>query len=1297
MLRNKQQQQQQQQHKRPLLIHEDNRTLGEHTKYTTSSQSLDTNNQAPNHHHHHHRNNNNNNTHSATKRRLRIFGALGGGGGVGGAAASSYAKQPPTPPPPQTIHMISSSSSSSPTTASQSSRPYNKYDTRPIYTEPSHDSKDDWASYPTAANTTTNTPAALATPLAPKIPTLPSNHKDSGTKKKSLLLRTQVDPPTRQDEEAARRRQQQQAAVAAVVATQRRSQSIHRPKSQTKSRNRTPPRRVQQQQQRLSTHDFDTHHYHDDDDDGAIQPSTTTKPSHQTTPVQPPSKVSVPLRDKRGDIVEEKKTDETERLLQVANVVLRQETVSSQPQQPPTTTTLSQDLGLPPSGSSSCSSSTRNNTTTTTTPAKPQPPPTEDPIRAMLSRPFGRETLPISVGRNFVVQVSSAEWDADEDRWKYRILVQQRHDATQKKNNNDKVRGSFTTAYTWRSLSDFGWLEQALRWEYHGALLVPLLNMAVGMASVSPATAVPVEAECLRHWLTDLLNGIRGQGEWLYLESCSSRNEASILQSEAMEMFLYRTGALTQEQLLTFTLFPGAGHPNKEESTLVQRLTKTFENLAPLAELCVGPMPQNHEQQEQEQHYAYQSSQSKKRQPMRIMCASGALATTPSLDMNDSFGAENSRQLTGYQEHPILLMHLLLRNYRETALSAFEKLSTLRPAEEALGVAWKRMAIALTYLFAYEKDVESAKLGDLKVKRENMPFRKVQKSHVDDGLRVLSRHKVERSEPALRSIRDFLSALLADLSAVGPSVEAFREAQKYEQEIEKRIGGEGASTMDGSTYDETTAASRGASRATSGAASSYSRRRWIPTAQSFLSIQRTNTNESILFQERFQRNEVALQDAMVSLMQHLPVRMARMAWRHWQSEISQVAELHKAAAVLREKVSITKEESISRMIKRHWEEEKQDKMAEILLIQRMLQIGHKEYSIEEPPEITRKREHALNIAKERLGKWDIRLGLAVMEAIGIEDPNVRVEETTRDLRLVRKYAIGLRECLNRCVEAVGGVRAALLASEGPARDLREARQKFFKVLTQLFSGKVIKEDTKRPPWNVLPNTLQHKVGIAPTRDPFHWSAVFAPEQQASRNRLTQNSVGGLARECMEAKDKSTAWLLGCMSELLNDYQHRVQQIESYVYMECVGIQLERHFSEKRAAALAAFEKKTDITTAINVAHKKKLHKLVEELQRKLDEIGNEVTQTTVREAKELHLESKQLKSDIHDLAVRRLVRARETSTERAVALISLWAKEEETSAASELKAMGEAIAALEKAVGEEDLDAIVRGEERKES
>ena len=1305
-------------------------------------------------------------TKTTTKRRLRIFGALTGG--VSSSSSSHpnhhnrqyyYTKQPTTPPSlslTTTMNHKRTRSKLTTTTipaaeVSPSSVP-SQYDTRPILPLAAQQDNDDekdnhdnnnnnnthnneteemppssWQESSVTSSslpnndttpsevvlleplrnaTTTNTKTTATTATTKSIPILKANQRDVKAQQVHHHQQQQqhrkkaIDPPSRQD--LWQQQQQQQLKKLQAVATRTQQE---------------------QQQQQQKKQDNNNRHHHTNNDMGDNNSNnknknTTSKtktktifrtantnhtnnhkndvPSkaETTTPLQPSSqkpRLKSVLR-KREMVVEEKKTEETERV--VAQVLRQQQQQQAQKQ-------------FYNNNNNTANHNNHNHNNTHV-----------DPIKAMLSRPFGRASLPIHVGRNFVVEVSSAEWDAEEEKWKYRILVQQRP-----KTNSATAsasRGSFTTAYTWRSLADFGWLEKALRWEFHGALLVPLLSMAVGVATVSSSTAVPVEAECLRHWLTDVLNGIRGQGEWLYLQSCSPRHETSVLQSEAMETFLYRTGPLTEEQLATFAVFWGAASSrgggsasSSTTTTLVQRMVKSLEQMS--TELCVGPMP-------------HTTSTTPRKTPLRPnvdftfpkrfrppnLCMSGALTTAPSWDYmraSDSFGAaatameESMRKATGVHEHSIVLMYFLLRNYRETALLTMEKLSLLRPAEEALGVAWKRMAIALTNLFAYEKDVESAKLGELKVKRENMPYRKVQKSHVDDGLRVLSRHKLERNDLALTTVQDFLSALLADLSAVAPSVETFREALSYAQ---KAHGGRTTTTTRvASSGGASTVASTTAEDSVIDTSPARQRRRpdWLPKAASLLSLhqQRSNSygeedeeesSKNHVFQQRFHRNEMALQDALVNLIRHLPIRMARIAWRYWQAEISQVAELHKSAAAVRSKLNVTREDSVSRMLKRHLEEEKEDEMTEILLIQRMLQIGHKEDSIEEPPEVTRKREQALKIAKERLGRWDIKLGLAVMEAIGIQDPNIRVEETTRDLRLVRKYAIGLRECLNRCVEAVGGVRQALLASEAGCRDLREAREKFFATLAQLFSGKIAREDTKSPPWNMLPSTLQRKVGVAPTADPFDWSAVVCPPQQASRNRLTQNSVGGLARECVHAKDKSTDWLLSCMSELLNDYQQRVQQVESFVYMECVGIQLERHFSEKRAAALAAFEKKTDITTAINVARKKKLPKLVDELQRKLDEIGNEVTQTTVREAKELHLESKQLKSDIHDLAVRRLVRARETSTERAVALMLLWSKEEESSAALELKALGEAIAALEKQMGDEDLDVLVEGQGR---
>ena len=114
-------------------------------------------------------------------------------------------------------------------------------------------------------------------------------------------------------------------------------------------------------------------------------------------------------------------------------------------------------------------------------------------------------------------------------------------------------------------------------------------------------------------------------------------------------------------------------------------------------------------------------------------------------------------------------------------------------------------------------------------------------------------------------------------------------------------------------------------------------------------------------------------------------------------------------------------------------------------------------------------------------------------------------------------------------------------------------------------------------------------------------------------------------------------------------------IESFVYMHCVGIQLEKHYSQMRSEALAMFEEKTDITTAINVAIKKNLPGLVEELQGKLSSLPSNISHTFVKQAKERHLISKNIREDLQKLAERRFQRAKETSTERVIAMIRMWA------------------------------------------
>ena len=134
--------------------------------------------------------------------------------------------------------------------------------------------------------------------------------------------------------------------------------------------------------------------------------------------------------------------------------------------------------------------------------------------------------------------------------------------------------------------------------------------------------------------------------------------------------------------------------------------------------------------------------------------------------------------------------------------------------------------------------------------------------------------------------------------------------------------------------------------------------------------------------------------------------------------------------------------------------------------------------------------------------------------------------------------------------------------------------------------------------------------------------------------------------------------LARINQLLADYQKRVEMIESFVYMHCVGIQLEKHYSQLRSDSLADWEQKTDITTAINIATKKNLPALVEELKVKLESLSPSISHTSVKKAKEKHLVSKAVKDDLQKLAERRFQRARETSTERVIAMIKMWAERE---------------------------------------
>ena len=185
--------------------------------------------------------------------------------------------------------------------------------------------------------------------------------------------------------------------------------------------------------------------------------------------------------------------------------------------------------------------------------------------------------------------------------------------------------------------------------------------------------------------------------------------------------------------------------------------------------------------------------------------------------------------------------------------------------------------------------------------------------------------------------------------------------------------------------------------------------------------------------------------------------------------------------------------------------------------------------------------------------------------------------------------------------------------------------------------------------------------------------------------IHRGQCGPMAQMYISFRHQTESKILNNIRRALSDYELRVEQIESFVYLHCVGIQVEKHYSRARTNAVAAWEKKTDITTAINIATKKKLPLLVEELKGKLDAMPPSISHTAVKQAKEKHLLSKQLKTSLHNLASRRFQLAKEISTSRIIEILNIWMHNEISAAKEELQVLSELLAEIENALTKSDV------------
>ena len=157
-----------------------------------------------------------------------------------------------------------------------------------------------------------------------------------------------------------------------------------------------------------------------------------------------------------------------------------------------------------------------------------------------------------------------------------------------------------------------------------------------------------------------------------------------------------------------------------------------------------------------------------------------------------------------------------------------------------------------------------------------------------------------------------------------------------------------------------------------------------------------------------------------------------------------------------------------------------------------------------------------------------------------------------------------------------------------------------------------------------------------------------------------------------------------MTSRLKSYDFLIEENENYIWMNKVGNYVKKFYSNVRADAVSAWEKKTDITTAINIAIKKRLTLLVKELKQKLELIGSngDVSCSSVKEAKERHLGSKALKVELEALASRRLKRLYSNGlcVKYSLSIIHEWSLREEASTKLERKCLKDVIGEIERNV-----------------
>ncbi len=652
------------------------------------------------------------------------------------------------------------------------------------------------------------------------------------------------------------------------------------------------------------------------------------------------------------------------------------------------------------------------------------------------------------------------------------------------------------------------WLEQALRAEYNGALIVPILSLVLYFETFSDDLAAQddelstvitsngsaldsvvgengahavvqsfkllegkmerneiVNESTLSNWLSDIINGVRGNGEVLLY------NYEDVVQSEAMETFLYRNSetpngygwSLGNTQRASslgspFDLFSWKDRCHGK--TLLEGIMENpLDCIFSMNPACVGDKKSK-------------AQDAISRMSIAKMCSSGTTGVFGmehcnsdqymSEAMADSAWFQSSSQSTLPHSTILESERDLIASYLRSIPLAMSKIQLLIKDEYIVGQCWKRMAISLSNLFSVEKDLEQAHIGDqIKCSKKNQPFRKLRKSSIDEALRLLARGKIDRSIPSLRILQNMLNAYYTDLNSTIPAFREHSEALYYLRQSDEMhsINSNPKKSLGSSPYIGNTdwlLSSLDQWRHKLYGGGSVASELDHTSDAKFIDTAQTKALKSRVLQ-----NEKTLQSSITLLCRASPLRNARMAWWYLKTEAKQALNIHTAATTLGHKLSIDDDAAAAIKDRNYDGDEKKDNEAEIELVKRILDLGSSVCDEKhEKSDQQASRRNAIQIATEQLGRWNAKAALALMEAAGVEDAEVQIDETSRELRHVRKFAISLREKVASCLESAKVLEATYSLSSENSVQISRSRREFWAAISTVFSGKGVHDDMK---------------------------------------------------------------------------------------------------------------------------------------------------------------------------------------------------------------------------------------------